>query len=155
MSLRYVGGVSGDKYAVLTENFLKQKSRANLDRKRYAYWQIYNVMGLVGVIVYTDTTKTTTNVHIHAPGCLNRTTLKLMLHYPFDLGLEKIFGTIGSHNETACRNAEKIGFKLEHTLEDYYATGVDMKIYCLTKSNAQKWIDQAHRQATRILETVT
>lgn len=139
--LVYLSGISGDEFSDLVGHFCKTKMGATLNRVTYTYLLLLNATGVVGVVVFSDFTKTTCNIHVYTPKCLNRKTLRLMLAYPFNqLKLKKIFGTIQSNNTNASRNAEKIGFTLDNTIKDYYATGVDMLVYALTKEQASKWI---------------
>jgi RimJ/RimL family protein N-acetyltransferase len=70
----------------------------------------------------------------------SRDMLRTCFDYPFNqLGLNRVTGYIRESNTKARQNAERIGFKLEGELRQYYEDGESCMVYGMTKDEC-RWI---------------
>jgi len=99
---------------------------------------------IVGQCIFNDYTEANIEIHLYAPKCMNKKTIKDVYSYVFNtLKCERLTAKPYCTNETLLQLLERIGFVYEFTQENYYKvsnTFVDAKVYKLTKNTIPKWV---------------
>jgi hypothetical protein len=97
---------------------------------------------VLAVVVYNAVEDKNCGISIAAnnPKWCTRTVLRCSFGYPFiQLGLNRVTGVIRASNERALSLNQRLGFKHEGEMREYYDNGESAMIYGLTKSEC-KWI---------------
>lgn len=100
---------------------------------------------MLGQVVFRDYTGANIEIHIHAPKCMNRKTIKQVFRYAFEFcKCSRITAKICGNNEKFSQLLDRLGFTYECTQQGYYGTAqepIDAIIYKLTKENALRWLN--------------
>lgn len=95
------------------------------------------------VVVYNGREDANIGISIASatPKWASKSMLRVAFNYPFvQLGLNRVTGYIRETNTKARRNAERLGFKLEGEMRQYYKNGDSCMVYGLTKDEC-RWIE--------------
>jgi hypothetical protein len=99
---------------------------------------------LVGQAIFNDFTFANIEIHLHAPNCMNRKTIRDIYDYVFNiLKCERLTAKPYCTNEKLLQLLERLGFIYEGSLEKYYKDNdviTDALIYKLTKNNIPNWV---------------
>jgi len=94
---------------------------------------------LLGGVIFTNYTGASICIHVGAfrPNWINRNMLYATFAYPFlQLGVNKVIGQVGKHNEKAVKFNTSVGFTLETTVKDVFPEG-DMLIMTMYKEDCR------------------
>lgn len=111
----------------------------------FAFIMFKNSIFIDGVVLYNNYF-TDGNIDIHLEinaksGIYNRKRISQVLSYPFNqLKCTRITGNLRSDNTTLINIAERLGFKLEAQLKNYFGEGIDNMVYSATRQDLAKWI---------------
>lgn len=96
------------------------------------------------------------NMHVAAePGAhwLTPRFLHACIWYPFgQLGARKVVGLVGSANAEALRFDQKLGFRIEATLEDAHPDGA-LVVLTMDRKAAERWLNLRERFNGKALRT--
>jgi RimJ/RimL family protein N-acetyltransferase len=93
-----------------------------------ALYSNYEHPNIVGTFVTTS------------PNWASRQVIKEIFHYPFvQLGCKRVTGMIEENNATAREFFERLGFKQEARLEDWFTSGAGI-CYALFAKDAARWL---------------
>lgn len=95
---------------------------------------------LLGGVIYQGYTHASIEMHVYGktPLWLSLPLLGTFFHYPFvQLGCVKVFAPVKPGNTHAIRFVQKVGFVLEHLIEDVYPEG-PLALFAM-KREACRW----------------
>lgn len=99
---------------------------------------------IVGQAIFNDFTGANLEIHLHAPNCMCKQTIRDVYKYVFNtVKCERLTAKPYCTNEKLLQLLERIGFVYEFTQEKYYKEGtnlIDARVYKLTKDTIPKWI---------------
>lgn len=100
---------------------------------------------IVGQALFVDYTGSNIEIHLNAPRCMSRKTIKDVYSYVFKVSkCNRLTAKPYADNEKLLQLLPRLGFVYECTLSQYYGepdAPVDAVVYKLTKENALRWID--------------
>ncbi len=99
---------------------------------------------IVGQCIFNDFTGANIEIHLYAPNCMNRKTVKDVYSYVFNTcKCERLTAKPYCNNEKLLSLLERLGFVYECVLEKYYKEGdkfIDAISYKLTKDTLPRWM---------------
>ena len=112
---------------------------------------------IIGGVIYNEWNGSNINIHtagLPGSGWLSRWYLWCVFDYPFrQIAAKRVTTAHMKKNVPSSRLAEKLGFKLEHTIKDYYPND-DMVIYGLYKDDCS-WLNRGPTHGKEIAITAT
>lgn len=104
-----------------------------------------NKIGLIGQAIFTDYTGANVEIHLYAPKCMNRQTVKSVYKYVFkDLKCVRLTAKPYSTNEFLLHLLPRLGFEYEGKQEKYYKDKeqiIDAMVFKLLENNIPKWVN--------------
>jgi len=99
---------------------------------------------IVGQCIFNDFTGANVEIHLQAPNCMNKKTIRDVYNYVFNIcKCERLTAKPYCNNEKLLSLLERLGFVYECVLEKYYKEGdkaIDAICYKLTKDTLPKWM---------------
>lgn len=99
---------------------------------------------LVGQAIFNDFTGANIEIHLHAPNCVNRKTVRDVYNYVFNqIKCERLTAKPYCTNKKLLQLLYRLGFVYEAIQEKYYRDGdqiIDAIVYKLTKDNIPDWV---------------
>lgn len=99
---------------------------------------------LVGQCIFNDYTGANIEIHLYAPKCFNKKTIRDVYTYVFNqLGCERLTAKPYTTNKKLLQLLERIGFVYEFTQEGYYKENnilIDAEVYKLTRKTIPSWV---------------
>lgn len=110
----------------------------------------YSAMGwikngkLVAQAIFLDYTGSNIEIHVHAPCCISRRTIKDVYTYVFkQLKCNRLTAKLKEDNKNLLELISRLGFRYEFSQEAYYGTPdkpIDALVFKLRKLDALKWL---------------
>lgn len=141
-----ITGTHEDSIGQMIAGWFNQNSDSTIQPPYSAMaWRKDNTNSILdGECVFTDYTGSNIEIHLYAPMCMNRKTIKDVYNYVFkQLKCNRLTAKPYYTNEKLLRLLPRLGFEYEGKLKDYYGPAekpIDALIYKLTKNNASRWI---------------
>lgn len=98
---------------------------------------VYNKTGLVAVVVYSSYNGVNCEATVAASSkwWLRKEVMSILMKYPFEqLGCTRITLLIKEFNDSVLGLAEKLGFRMEGRLRQFYPDGTDCIVFGLLRS---------------------
>jgi hypothetical protein len=99
---------------------------------------------VIGQAMFTGYTGSNIDIHLNAPRCVCRKTIKDVYSYVFkQLKCNRLTAKIEPTNDKLSRLLPRMGFEYKFTDEGYYGEPdkpIDALVFVLSKQNALKWI---------------